>query len=272
MTTVLTPSRKPVRYNQHSGSHLIFSFAYFLVLDPIILNESLIFDGNCTSSLPQGSHLSTCRTAPTFESRTYRHGGLVAEPQALGSRQYRLPARSADGHGTRNYRPETQREQYKLPSHGQTLPATLSSSHWGPSRCSASYHVPSPIGKPLARTDQTYPFDPVIEDDDRRAYIQGESSRHFRRSSSTYLAAPHPAVNSLNTIQKARTPRESHRRLSIILTPPLLASSPHDESSPPLTPIFAALEEGYDQCLRAVLRHDAMVSDPIILGQASFKG
>ncbi|KAG8989091.1 hypothetical protein FRB90_002403 [Tulasnella sp. 427] len=60
-------------------------------------------------------------------------------------------------------------------------------------------------------------------------------------------------------MRRAARPRP-HARLSILLTPPLSATSSQGAPSPPPTPIVTVLEEGYHDCLRAVLKQDALVA------------
>lgn len=118
-------------------------------------------------------------------------------------------------------------------------------------------HVPSPIGSPVSPLYQSYRFQPIIEDDDDEATSRGERVPVIVEDNSSAWSP----VTTASTASTSHTKRKRpHPRLSILLTPPLSATGSRGATSPPPTPILAVLEEGYHQCLRAVLKQDALVA------------
>lgn len=121
-------------------------------------------------------------------------------------------------------------------------------------------HVPSPIGSPVSPLNQSYRFRPFVEDDDDEATPRSDKriSVFPTRNPSTFS---HGTTSSSPSGPRTKRTRP-HPRLSIFLTPPLQATGSPGASSPPPTPILAVLEEGYHDCLRAVMKQDALVSHP----------
>ncbi|KAG8897352.1 hypothetical protein FRC01_011367, partial [Tulasnella sp. 417] len=101
-------------------------------------------------------------------------------------------------------------------------------------------------------------FQPVVEDDDEEAACGGDEGVPIVIEDSWSSFSPVTARSSAS----ASHPRgkRPHPRLSILLTPPLSATGSQGATSPPPTPILAVLEEEYHQCLRAVLKQDALVA------------
>ncbi|KAG8989090.1 hypothetical protein FRB90_002402, partial [Tulasnella sp. 427] len=115
--------------------------------------------------------------------------------------------------------------------------------------------------------NQSYPFKPIIEDDDDTTSDQRILIQEAQTSESVVDLSPatrSPPTRATATSSPVRSPRtrkpQNHPRLSILLTPPLLATGSREASSRPSSPILAVLEEGYNSCLRAVLRQDALVA------------
>ncbi|KAG8973515.1 hypothetical protein FRC05_008686, partial [Tulasnella sp. 425] len=126
-----------------------------------------------------------------------------------------------------------------------------------PTRATTLQHVPSPIGSPVSPLNQSYQFKPFVEDDDDET-TSGSDKRI------SVFPTHNPSTFSRGTTSSPSAPRTKrtrpHPRLSIFLTPPLQATGSPGASSPPPTPILAVLEEGYHDCLRAVLKQDALVA------------
>lgn len=129
-------------------------------------------------------------------------------------------------------------------------------------------HVPSPISTPVSALYQSYQFQPVIEDEDDEATSGG--NKRFPVIVEDNSPAVSPVDATFNTSASHLKRKRPHPRLSILLTPPLSATGTHGAASPPPTPILAVLEEGYHQCLRAVLKQDALVRQPASCARQPF--
>ncbi|KAG8949098.1 hypothetical protein FRC04_009044 [Tulasnella sp. 424] len=132
----------------------------------------------------------------------------------------------------------------------------LSTPHSAARRRAAA--VPSPIGTPVSAVNHSFRFKPVIENDHEEPQIRTRQVGRAGLSSRSRTSSLGPQVASASSPPSQR-PRP-HARLSIFLAPPLQGADSNDNTSPPPTPILAVLEEGYNHCLRAVLKQDALVA------------
>lgn len=125
--------------------------------------------------------------------------------------------------------------------------------------------VPSPIGTPVSAVNHSFRFRPVVEDDHEGPEIRTRQVGRAVLSSTSQSPSLGPQVASSPRSQRPRP----HARLSIFLAPPLQGPDSTGNISRPPTPILAVLEEGYDHCLRAVLKQDALVRSTTLVSLVS---
>lgn len=208
---------------------------------------------NDISQRPQRSRYSDCSVNSVTPNQPGTSFGTWNEYTSFGSAPVEQP---------RRYSYPLDRQAIDLAESSGLLPTRpqralqsrrLSNPHPAARRRATS--VPSPISTPVSAVNHSFRFKPVVEDDHEEPEIRTRQVGRAVLSSESRSPFPGPQVSSSPRSQRPRP----HARLSIFLAPPLQGPDSTGNISRPPTPILAVLEEGYDHCLRAVLKQDALV-------------